>query len=182
MILETFTYCEYSLLPVKLMFKALEFLPSWLIWDSRCFCFSFLAPSYSSVAGSSEMGLVCCKETPGRACLFPASLPTAPGKSHGAVCVLCGVDTLLPRVPPCVSRAASTCVLSATFCAFPRVAALPLTLYLGKQMMDQNNLVGMGQAPAERPLGIIYAFLLQIRSSWQVAAVDVEGRSCHHTV
>lgn len=149
MILETLTYSKCSLLPVKLMFMALD-EPTWQkLEDNRC-------SGYSSVAGGSELGLVCCAKVmkpPCRACLPLMSSPTALRKGHGVVHVLRGVDTLLPRAPPDVSQAASACVLSATFCAFPMVAALPLASYLAKQMVDQNRLVGMGQVPAERRLG-----------------------------
>jgi len=34
-------------------------------------------------------------------------------------------------------------------------------------MVDLSRLVGTGQAPAERRLGIICAFPLQMRNSWQ---------------
>lgn len=77
------------------------------------------------------------------------STPAAPRKGHGAAHVLHRVDTLLYRIPPRVSQAAFACVLSATFCAFPMVAALPLASYLVKQMVGQNRLMGMGQVPAE---------------------------------
>lgn len=63
----------------------------------------------------------------------PPHLLTRCPKGHGAACVLRGVDTLLHRVLPRVSRAASACVLGATFGAFPTVAALPLASDLAKR-------------------------------------------------
>lgn len=150
MVLETFTYCTCRLLPVKLMFKAVEFLPSWLIWDSRCFCFSSLAPSYSRVAGSSKPGRVSCAEVRSHPC--------------GACCLL----TCCPKDRPrgCTRPAWGGCSApqgaatgflgSIHLC--PQCYLLLLTWYLVKQVVDQDRLVGAGQVPAERHLGISYAF------------------------
>lgn len=71
--------------------KSSELLPGWLVWDSRCFCFSSLTPSCSRVACSSELGLglsALVKKFPCKARLLPTLSSAAPERVVG-LCVSC---------------------------------------------------------------------------------------------
>lgn len=121
----------------------------------------FLSPqAVAALLAAPSWGLLCQgKESPLQN--VPACHPVP--RDGPGLCVLCGVDTWLPRALPCVSCPHPQCHLP----SFANSGSSATHLRVCKINSGSEQVPGHGAVPAERSLGIICPLPLQIRSSWQ---------------